>query len=1004
MFLLGVFTFSAFAQQVSNLQINSVSPRFIKSVSAGGTTVTINVSANVAATGWNGGNGYWAATISQTDGFGASGSQYLNLSGGSNQTLVNWTGAQTQIPAIPGTSQTASVSVSRNVSFNIPASWSHGDVYYLHITAGSHNGNWPSWDGTINGLQSRQTTSVKIEVIDNIDIMDNIAFVGEKFSKALLYIIKPAPRLDVIATPPGNNGGTHKFSAKDIDVTLKAVAKGGDNDGQEVTSATIYYSINNPNDSLTWATDPSNKVKLDASLFATTDTVHLYAYAKATGGAYDPSPIRHWIYIRELPDLCIDVKNYTISALSKDESGRIIFDTQIFGVGVSELEAPRVPVPENGLIKLTITAENGVDTTGKGIVIKYTTPGDPTVHIYDHSVGIKVSQTGTLTIWTESDWFSLCNGERYAISFVQELKSAKVDLWLETQYCPKGPANHPVQIYGAGIGAQIKFPEADTKLKYIIADEYEIIPADTATYLMNYGTEAKDNETIMISGGTMFVIVYTYGSEIYEPGIKVWKFVQQNIGDVVVAPEGRPNERKFTGSLPVTITPNAADAGLCGFNIYYTLSTNGTEPVNPIDADGKPNIAALKYTVAIDMNTIATPANPLVIMKVAAFSELRLPIAAQTHKYRLTASGKNAWFYDVNPLRVDGAIDKVTIETTIPVTNVPDKVIIVSPWNETDTTVIAKDGKITYSDKTTGTGKIELSGNSKIVITADKYIFPFNGETGFTADLTTLSKPFGMLSGAEYTDNQRFTIGDSIAPVPVKAEFRPGQIQQSVYEKTGDVVRDADTLVVEFSEPTTRLVGDKELFAFERKDGTPYTMELTFLGAEGRVMKFTTPSDKGDKPIAEDSLSSKAGSIKDDKNVTQQHDTKWIPIIVFPDPYLLIIKGVTPFFPNRAKEPVVVADFLTKFDYVKIPSGRILDAIGNLVGEFDENSTYKDNLYAEILTNSSTKILVKWNAKNQVGRDVGAGAYLILLTIEGPDGQVHNRSIKVGVTAAQPRK
>ncbi|MCL2845728.1 MAG: hypothetical protein FWE23_09835 [Chitinivibrionia bacterium] len=111
--------------------------------------------------------------------------------------------------------------------------------------------------------------------------------------------------------------------------------------------------------------------------------------------------------------------------------------------------------------------------------------------------------------------------------------------------------------------------------------------------------------------------------------------------------------------------------------------------------------------------------------------------------------------------------------------------------------------------------------------------------------------------------------------------------------------------------------------------------------------------------------------------------------------------------------PVILADFSARIDELDITAidirGRIVDPLGNLVVDFrgletNRNNPVNPNVFASLLLPTSeiptTRILVEWNAQNQSGRRVGAGAYLAILDITGPSGVNQSFTITIPIGAA----
>ncbi len=116
-------------------------------------------------------------------------------------------------------------------------------------------------------------------------------------------------------------------------------------------------------------------------------------------------------------------------------------------------------------------------------------------------------------------------------------------------------------------------------------------------------------------------------------------------------------------------------------------------------------------------------------------------------------------------------------------------------------------------------------------------------------------------------------IKDSLGVVINKAVYRPGFDQST-----------RDTLVITFSENTQRVI-ESEPFGFKDNSIT-YSMTLSFYDNNDKVMRFLVQNISG-KPIPENNDSiwiEDKGNVTDEANITQDRDTKPVPleVLLFP--------------------------------------------------------------------------------------------------------------------------
>jgi hypothetical protein len=608
-------------------------------------------------------------------------------------------------------------------------------------------------------------------------------------------------------------------------------------------------------------------------------------------------------------------------------------------------------------------------------------------------VGIK-SSTATLTIID-----------------TPELSDAYVDVILIPQ---ERSANYPqAQPFGFSQEIEIRFDagDGDTLWYSIGVDSLSIQQLQSSQ--MPQTTITPTVVGINANANTFFVSVYVAGGT-NEPTYRVWRFVREELPELIITPAGRPEAYRFSESVAVNARINNLNvANLLNFGIWYT--TDGSAP---IDNDGPTaNAELLTRNASGDITFTQTTQ-----MRIAAWADDRLPTEIQTHNYRRIADGTDAFFFDTNG---DGEIDRVVIRTTIPVVNPPENVQLTSPWNSAVVVNTSANPNIA----------IERINERTIVVrtTAQNNIFPSpNYASEIRTSFDANRQGLGRLFGAEYNENSAFAIGDSIAPIAVLARFDFGAIDVEHYTQTGEIVRDYDMLRITFSEPThvDRILG-YNIFNFYRAGNESedirrfqLNLELVEQNATMTTATFRVLSDQSaQRPIIGDSLSVVNEAIRESGNhsVLQLNETRRILLSIGHPPYLLVITPISSFVAGHepigldivsgAALPVALVDFLVPIREPDIDKlnirGRIIDPLGNLVADFNGFETDRHNprtssIFALRYTGGSpetTRFLVFWNAQNTLGRRVGAGTYLAIFDITTPDGNTQTETVIIPIGA-----
>lgn len=957
---------------ISNITVAPQDPGFFKP----GETMTLTID-RTGSNDWSDDSVFMMIVLSKDNTISAD--DYLLEISGNSLNMKDFSSAANNIAH----KTTGVKSQTFNLNFQVPAGLT-GD-YYIIVRVGrkarvdwsptpippiTHNTLMAGSGGNIKDVKTKST---RIEFSSSKYVVYNTAIVGDKSSRAKLIINGGPTKLNVLASDPSkNNNPFHEesdtvrfYKSSLLGIELKTVD--GKDKGTDVTSAGIYYTLNGtePAKAESGSTKlykAAEKIDLGKDLFQNGDTVRIKTVAVFSGSDYDDSPVRTFVYIRKLPKVHISIENYVIGELPKYEgSDAILFDTDIFGVGESELG-----IPQRGNIKLTAKTDDIPEKDVTSLVC-YTFAAKSSAYT---PAGIEINETGTLKAYIcsgDSDDYVL--DESYEWSFVQDLPGPDVKLKL----IPQGeyanyPAGYQVQFFGLEQNIQIEFNHADgDTLWYHIGDKL-----DGAT-LKDSGVKRTTATTDIVkepsNKDTIYVSVYVVGSDNKkQPTYKFWTFVRSAL-ELEVKPSETP-AYKFIDPFDITakvsivrpddkINPNS----LVDFGIWYTTDGTDPSPTNPnatkVNNDGK---------ITISQTTT---------IKIIAWAYDRAPSKIQTHNYRLVAVAKDAWFIDT---KGQGGIDRVIIHTTIPVESIPDNVRLVSPWEPDNIVIIQKD-------------EMSLLNNTTIIIARDaEWIFPplKPVRTNFEPN----PKLLGNLFGAEYNENL-FAIGDSIAPIPVEALYSHGSVIDNTYNQTGNIERYPDTLTVYFSE-TISIHELEDIFEFY----SGASMQFRIIDGIGtNTVKFEViPNEYSKESISDgDSLRVRPSKIQDANYVIQNNYTGYIPIKVIMR-YSLKVTKVSPIIAGESKNPVIVIDFLGKagnHNNINI-NGKIIDATGNIVANFD-GFNKNGNIFAEIDNRKTTRIYVRWNGKNRTDRNVGVGAYLVILSIADPNGTNYDVSETIGV-------
>ncbi len=644
-----------------------------------------------------------------------------------------------------------------------------------------------------------------------------------------------------------------------------------------------------------------------------------------------PNQTAQWHYDQEFPDA-----NLNATPGSDDSSIPYTYNTSKMNVLLSTLD-------EFGAATGDTVFYSIASAGGSALALETTTT------FFENSGTIEV--LGDDTIW------AYASGE--TANRVDTVWTYYSDLEQATITAEDGDGNHVITkseyLFGHTLDVSLNTSNADT-IRYNRTG----VTASISDTRFITGTPIQildtDPDTVVVNG-------IAYGED-YKSAYGEWTFIRDTLPAVIATPTGQ----KFTGIQPVLLSLDPAlDNGWENVSIFYTL--DGSEP----------DMSSLPYSGTINLDTTVT-------LKARAFADNRVESPITSELYTLVAGATSAWYRDSNG---DGAIDQATIILSKDVSVKPSSIVLVSPFDDSETRSIAEEN-------------IELISSNELLITIATQ-FTFTGETGFDIDV------FGTMNGSEYLDDAPLTIADSVAPVLISAEYFTGRI---LNDEALVIERAADTLTVVFSEDITI---DDMVEPLSLKTGmTPYRVTFNSGSISDRSATFIVNEVLVvSNPVPNDSVQiNYLGKVSDGSVVQTNPDNRWIELIVHEPPYSLNIKAISPSNPDEYEIPdeiaptiyqnssalVIVADFMMELWNMDGLESHItiFDPLGNIVAESSAIGS-GEHLVAELKTSPRTRLVYYWNGKNKSGRRVGSGAYIALVTVTPPDGKTVQERLTIGV-------
>lgn len=477
----------------------------------------------------------------------------------------------------------------------------------------------------------------------------------------------------------------------------------------------------------------------------------------------------------------------------------------------------------------------------------------------------------------------------------------------------------------------------------------------------------QDSDTIIIRNSdpdTTIIKGLAYDDNFTETTAE-WTYVRDTLPPVTISAV----DSKFSSTMSLTLSLDAnLDNGWNYIDIFYT--TDGS----------KPDSTSNKYSGRFTIDTTLT-------VQAIAYTNNRIESPVAERDFIQIADIVSAWYLDKSG---DGAIDNAVIELSKKVTEVPARVVLISPFDSTEQ-------KELYADD------IELVGGDRLEIEFNNP-FTFYDNTAFKRGI------YGTLNGTEYETDDSIYLSDSIAPVLITADYYSGEIVKTEPE----IVRAPDTVKVRFSEPLY-IENMEHPFDLER-NGIPYTliMKETSSEIESDSGIFVVDYVNGtENPVPGDiiHINSSAGAKANGAEQTNE-DNLWVLMTVHEPPYYLEFTAISPENPDEFKIPeelapehylddhgiVIIVDFMSKLWNSESVSAKvtIFDALGNEVSSTSQMNE-GTHLVAELKQDPRTRVVIYWDGRNEKSRRVGTGAYLAVISIVDPNGKEVVERIPIGI-------
>ncbi|MBD3391389.1 MAG: hypothetical protein GF418_05015 [Chitinivibrionales bacterium] len=351
----------------------------------------------------------------------------------------------------------------------------------------------------------------------------------------------------------------------------------------------------------------------------------------------------------------------------------------------------------------------------------------------------------------------------------------------------------------------------------------------------------------------------------------------------------------------------------------------------------------------------------------------------------------DAWYFDTD---ADGMVDRVIVNFAKPVRDLSQLTCTFTWLDDSATSIVASD-RFSYTGTDSSIVAIDIAGISGIALT---------DRTGGDMQATVRFVEFG--------DDIVADVGDSAAPVIVSARYAPGEILES-----GDGA--PDTLAVVFSENMASISSDQPFVMFSVQEGTEYYVVVDNADISGATGTFLVDTVVGVAlPANNDSIwiDATAGVADAGGNEQDNEANKRALLNVKAAPYKVVVTvGPNPFVPGETRIP---SELIGSLDGVRITHGvvaeidlqskvqaavtlsakaQIYDAVGNRVADCSGEDDAGDHV--QLVRNQQTgSLYLLWEGSNEIGRIVGPGTYVALITTEDSSGRTERLRARIGVT------
>ena len=931
--------------------------------------------------------------------------------------LAIYSGGENKAPKTPATANgnltVADVTIDRTMSTfelyqwrtTLPSEFNEGDTLYLILRGESKSIQY------IGSMTKQIEVVIPIYVTDQKGVIFNTATLGEKKATGKLIALKSLESAKLTATP--SNSTIYTYNSVSQSVKLETNSSG-----------TIKYTIKRefkPDDSGSFTTSGDVTLTGDDTIVATASMIDMKSVTET------------WYYKRELP------KTQIVATPSDAAPNKYGFSSPTLDVKLKVIDSNGDLIPLSSSSKIYFKKSNGTATesssdeykSGDVITINsddtinaiailddYENPSDGSWYYKHTAPQILLRADPSKDNPNDTLKFTISNSIKVLTPYYinelgdeVELPNAKIYYLLDTTGDKGFPTSSSSQYSSAinidttvtirAIAQQDGFIQAEKEWNYKIELEENSLNGTTSikSYLNGdrvNGDELKNEGDEARWGKTLDIVLHSVSNSIeYKLRGKTLSF---NSGDTIHLLQSDPD----TVIIPVT----ASQKGFETINrdlifVRDTLTGLLSDPKGTkfahsqyvsliLDGDWKNSTIYFDTTESNDINNYEKYSSSINIsssVHLKAYSKADFAISSKliSERFTLAVGVEGAKYSDHSG---DGSIDNVTIKLSKKFEQLPDSIILFSPFDQDEKRVVYKDNISAKNDST----KLSIDLKNP---------FAFTGSTEFS------DKKLGSLLGFEYVDDQ-FTITDSVAPIIISARYSPGKILSPL-----PLTRDNDEIHVQFSENVSI---ENEENPFVLNQGTySYSLSLSDMNLNKDNATFSVVSIDGvDYPKAGDSIRiNEDANIKDESNTSQNNsNNRFVQLLVDDIPYLLNISAVSPINPKTYEIPdelkssdgnsigiPIVADFSMSMENGNQDGIiKIFDHVGNIVSESSGRNDGNKDISCHLINSDRTKLVFIWNGKNHLGRDVSSGTYLAKLQISDGRGVTIEKKLIIGIS------